>query len=109
MTRTRCPPRRISWGAGVFEREGWRGAEAEEVVEVVDRRCWTLHRLGSIKMSELVFVQGKIPNNEMVRRKIQSRSLPSYVLKLQKLSVIRKTLLREYTYRLKREVGQVQV
>ena len=72
MTRTRDPPRRISWVAEVLEREGWHGGEAEEVDEVVDRKCWTLHRLDSTKISKLVFVQGKFPNNEMVRRETQS-------------------------------------
>lgn len=48
MTRTRNPQKRIWWVVEVLEREESRGGEAEEVVEVVDRKCWTLHRRDSL-------------------------------------------------------------
>lgn len=91
MTRTRNPQKRIWWVVEVLEREESRGGEAEEVVEVVDRKCWTLHRRDSTDFSELVFVQGKIASNEMVRREIQSPSLLNYVLEPYKWSRIRRT------------------
>ena len=93
MTRTRNPQRRIWWGVEVLEREESHGGGAEEVV---DRKCWRLHRPGSKKVLDLVFLRGRIPSNEIVRRGIQSRLLLEQVLELEKWCGIRKTAPEVY-------------
>ena len=97
MTRTRNPQRRDWWGV-----EGLWGdlrGEGEGEGEVVDRKCWTLHRPGSVNILELVLLFFNIPIHEVAGRGIESRLFLDYFM----------DFAPEHTYRLKREIGQVKV